>query len=291
MSDVDLTLVAGEVHCLAGENGSGKSTLIKIISGVQPPDPGGRIVIDGREYPHLTPADSTRLGVQVIYQDLSLFPDLTVAENIAFAQHLGRVHGVRRSRIEADGACGDAAHRHRTRPRGEGGRAVDRAAPARCHLPRAGGRGAAGHHGRADLLADAPRGRLAARRHRRAEAARHRHRLRQPQAGRGAGDRREGDGAARRPQTRHLRGQRDDQSPPRRADDRRAVRLHDQCAGSVGCQGRAVGAQSVAAGRLRGYQLRRSRRRDRRHDRPARVPGAPSWPCRCSGCGRPIAGR
>ncbi len=101
LSDVDLKLEAGEVHCLAGENGSGKSTLIKIISGVQPPDPGGRIAIVGRDYPHLTPSLSTRLGIQVIYQDLSLFPHLSVAENIGFAQHLGGLHGARRTRIEA----------------------------------------------------------------------------------------------------------------------------------------------------------------------------------------------
>ena len=100
LADVDLTIDAGEVHCLAGENGSGKSTLIKIISGVQPPDAGGVIKIDGVEYPHLTPSDSTRMGVQVIYQDLSLFPDLTVAENIAFARHLNGVRGVSRRRIK-----------------------------------------------------------------------------------------------------------------------------------------------------------------------------------------------
>jgi simple sugar transport system ATP-binding protein len=101
LADVDLTISAGEVHCLAGENGSGKSTLIKIISGVQPPDAGGEIVIDGQRYTHLTPAESTRIGVQVIYQDLSLFPDLTVAENIAFAQHLRGFRGAGKSRLRA----------------------------------------------------------------------------------------------------------------------------------------------------------------------------------------------
>ncbi|MCB8874522.1 sugar ABC transporter ATP-binding protein [Acidisoma silvae] len=101
LADVDMTIGAGEVHCLAGENGSGKSTLIKIISGVQPPDAGGEIVIDGRLYTHLTPAESTRIGIQVIYQDLSLFPDLTVAENIAFAQHLRGFRGAGQRRLRS----------------------------------------------------------------------------------------------------------------------------------------------------------------------------------------------
>src|SRR5262245_54350272 len=91
LRDVHLSLDAGEVHCLVGENGSGKSTLIKIISGVQPPEKGGSITIDGRRYEHLTPGESTRLGIQVIYQDLSLFLNLSVAENIAVGNHLGGV--------------------------------------------------------------------------------------------------------------------------------------------------------------------------------------------------------
>ncbi|MBA3517470.1 MAG: sugar ABC transporter ATP-binding protein [Rhizobiales bacterium] len=90
LRDVDMAVEAGEVHCLVGENGSGKSTLIKIISGVQPPERGGRIVIEGTPHDRLTPGESTRLGIQVIYQDLSLFPNLTVAENIAVGGHLGR---------------------------------------------------------------------------------------------------------------------------------------------------------------------------------------------------------
>jgi simple sugar transport system ATP-binding protein len=89
LRNVELSLAAGEVHCLVGENGSGKSTLIKIIAGVLSPEPGGRIVIEGREYPHLNPVQSTACGIQVIYQDLSLFPNLSVAENIAVARHLG----------------------------------------------------------------------------------------------------------------------------------------------------------------------------------------------------------
>ena len=89
LNGIDMDVAGGEVHCLAGENGSGKSTLIKIISGVQPPEPGGRILIDGQQCTGLTPAESIRRGIQVIYQDLSLFPNLTVAENIAVERHHG----------------------------------------------------------------------------------------------------------------------------------------------------------------------------------------------------------
>ncbi|MGB5116516.1 MAG: sugar ABC transporter ATP-binding protein [Providencia rettgeri] len=88
LRNIDLTLNKGEVHCLAGTNGCGKSTLIKTISGVYAPDNGSKIEIDGKSYHRLTPDKARELGVQVIYQDLSLFPNLTVAENIAFELNL-----------------------------------------------------------------------------------------------------------------------------------------------------------------------------------------------------------
>ena len=84
---VDLTIRKGETHCLAGENGCGKSTIIKVISGFYKPD-GGTIEVDGRDYPVMTPADAIKAGVQVIYQDFSIFPNLTVIENLAFNQVL-----------------------------------------------------------------------------------------------------------------------------------------------------------------------------------------------------------
>ena len=82
-------ILPGEVHCLMGENGCGKSTAIKVLSGVNQPEPGSVIEIDGKRYDHLTPHLSKLLGIQVIYQDLSLFPNLTVAENISFEDALG----------------------------------------------------------------------------------------------------------------------------------------------------------------------------------------------------------
>ena len=89
LDGVDWEVMPGEVHCLVGENGCGKSTLIKIVAGVHEPDAGSVIEIDGTPVAKLTPASAKSFGVQVIYQDLSLFPNLTVAENIAFDANVG----------------------------------------------------------------------------------------------------------------------------------------------------------------------------------------------------------
>lgn len=87
LDSVDFTVQPGEAVCLAGENGSGKSTLIKIISGVEPAT-AGTIRIAGQDRPYLNPRISAAAGVMVIFQDFSLFPNLSVAENIAFATQL-----------------------------------------------------------------------------------------------------------------------------------------------------------------------------------------------------------
>ena len=89
LDGVDWSVNPGEVHCLVGENGSGKSTLIKIVAGVHRPDAGGHIEIRGTTFDHLSPYQAKKLGIQVIYQDLSLFPNLSVWENIAIDQELG----------------------------------------------------------------------------------------------------------------------------------------------------------------------------------------------------------
>ncbi|MCW2307356.1 sugar ABC transporter ATP-binding protein [Rhodobium gokarnense] len=85
LDDVAFDLERGEVHCLVGENGCGKSTLIKAITGVYVPAPGASFQF-GDEAPvaRMTPAEAKARGIHVIWQDLSLFPDLTVGENIIF---------------------------------------------------------------------------------------------------------------------------------------------------------------------------------------------------------------
>ncbi len=90
LNEVSLRIQRGEIHSLVGENGSGKSTLIKIVAGVIRPD-AGTIEFDGKKYASShTAIDSIRAGIQVIYQDLSLVPNITVAENIALSQIVER---------------------------------------------------------------------------------------------------------------------------------------------------------------------------------------------------------
>ncbi|HEY6045239.1 MAG TPA: sugar ABC transporter ATP-binding protein, partial [Pyrinomonadaceae bacterium] len=81
LADVNLSARAGEVHALVGENGAGKSTLMKILAGVYQPD-AGEVLIDDRNVRFSRPSDALAHGVAMIYQELSLAPDLTVAENI-----------------------------------------------------------------------------------------------------------------------------------------------------------------------------------------------------------------
>lgn len=88
LSDVSFDVRPGEVHALLGENGAGKSTLIKIVSGVYRPD-SGEMRIDGQPVTFSSPRDAQALGVATIYQELSLYPELTVAENI-FMGHTPR---------------------------------------------------------------------------------------------------------------------------------------------------------------------------------------------------------
>jgi len=88
LDDISTSFEPGQVHAFLGENGAGKSTLIKVLSGAIAPD-SGIIRIFGKEYAQLTPHLSQSLGIEVIYQELNLVPQLTIAENI-FLGHESR---------------------------------------------------------------------------------------------------------------------------------------------------------------------------------------------------------
>ena len=88
LTNVSLTVYPGEIHALMGENGAGKSTLMKILSGAYQADPGGEIRINGQPVAIDGPLTARHHGISIIYQELSLAPNLTVAENML----LGREH-------------------------------------------------------------------------------------------------------------------------------------------------------------------------------------------------------
>ncbi len=81
LSDISFGLKPGEIHCICGENGAGKSTLIKIISGAYQPDIGGHILFEGKPVT-VTPHMAMQLGIQTIYQEHTIFPHLSITENI-----------------------------------------------------------------------------------------------------------------------------------------------------------------------------------------------------------------
>ncbi len=81
LNDVDFTLRKGEIHALMGENGAGKSTLIKILTGVYGMD-GGEITVEGMNVTIHSPQDAQNKGISTVYQEITLCPNLTVAENM-----------------------------------------------------------------------------------------------------------------------------------------------------------------------------------------------------------------
>jgi rhamnose transport system ATP-binding protein len=99
---VSFSLYAGEAHALVGENGAGKSTIVKMLAGVHRPDTG-TLLVNGVEAEFHGPADAKAAGIAVIYQEPTLFPDLSVAENIAMGnQPLTRLHQIDRRAMSAN---------------------------------------------------------------------------------------------------------------------------------------------------------------------------------------------
>ncbi|TVT44546.1 sugar ABC transporter ATP-binding protein [Amycolatopsis rhizosphaerae] len=99
---VSFPLYAGEAHALVGENGAGKSTIVKMLAGVHRPD-SGSLLVDGAEVDFASPADAKAAGIAVIYQEPTLFPDLSVAENIVMGRHpRGRLGMIDRAAVRAE---------------------------------------------------------------------------------------------------------------------------------------------------------------------------------------------
>jgi ABC-type sugar transport system ATPase subunit len=96
LAEVDLDLRLGEVHCLAGENGAGKSTLIKVLTGAIRRD-SGEYTVDGAALDNPTPFEARQAGIGVVYQELSLLPDLSVEENLLMGRLPAR-RGITRPR-------------------------------------------------------------------------------------------------------------------------------------------------------------------------------------------------
>ena len=105
LEDAHIELYAGEAHALVGENGAGKSTLVKILAGVHRPE-RGRLLLDGEEVIFDGAKQSQEAGIAIIFQEPTLFPDLSVAENIFIgAQPLKRGHRIDRRKMRRDAAA------------------------------------------------------------------------------------------------------------------------------------------------------------------------------------------
>ncbi|WP_328608489.1 sugar ABC transporter ATP-binding protein [Amycolatopsis sp. NBC_00345] len=102
VAGVSFPLFAGEAHALVGENGAGKSTIVKMLAGVHRPDEGA-LLLDGEPVAFSSPAGAKAAGIAVIYQEPTLFPDLSVAENIVMGRHPRRGLGmIDRAAIRAE---------------------------------------------------------------------------------------------------------------------------------------------------------------------------------------------
>jgi len=97
LSEVSLTVEAGEVHALVGHNGSGKSTLVKVLAGEHSPERGTSVTVDGEALRFGSADEATSLGLRFVHQHLDLIYQLSVTENIAMGAGYG-VKGLRRIR-------------------------------------------------------------------------------------------------------------------------------------------------------------------------------------------------
>src|SRR6266536_4118148 len=100
LDGVNLRLEKGEVHALIGENGAGKSTLMNVLAGLFPSD-RGTMEVEGQAYVPATPLDARVRGIALIHQELSLFPHLSVAENIMMGIESSRLGWLDRNSLHS----------------------------------------------------------------------------------------------------------------------------------------------------------------------------------------------
>ena len=154
LADGQIELRRGEAHALVGENGAGKSTLVKILAGVHRPD-AGRLLLDGGDAILDNAAQSQAAGIAIIFQEPTLFPDLTVAENIFVGcQPLRAGRRIDRRRMRREAAALFAGARRAPRPGPPGARAFDRRPADRRDRQGAVGQRAGNRDGRADRRPD-----------------------------------------------------------------------------------------------------------------------------------------
>ena len=118
LNDVHLTVRSHEIHALMGENGAGKSTLMKVLSGVYQPD-AGTLHVDGKPVVISCTTDARRVGINLIYQELSVATNLTVAQNVFLGSELRTRYGT--ADTAAAPAARDAAARRVRRQRAASG--------------------------------------------------------------------------------------------------------------------------------------------------------------------------
>ncbi|WP_294491820.1 sugar ABC transporter ATP-binding protein, partial [uncultured Ruminococcus sp.] len=101
LDGVDFTLCRGDVHALMGENGAGKSTLIKVLTGVYPKD-AGEITLEGKVVSIRSPQDAQNVGISTVYQEITLCPNLSVAENMYIGRTKGALMNWKKMNTEAN---------------------------------------------------------------------------------------------------------------------------------------------------------------------------------------------
>ena len=158
LENVHLEVGPSEIHALLGENGAGKSTLLKMLSGAQSAD-AGEIELFGKPVAFATPHDAQRAGIVTIYQEFTLAPDMTIAENVFIGREPGSKLFVSWRRMAQETkAIADRIGLKRD-PMTAGARSFRRRAAARRDRPRALHAVPAHHHGRADRGFERNRGR------------------------------------------------------------------------------------------------------------------------------------